>query len=435
MVLVVGLLLGCTSSPPVGADPLSTWPSLGLTGIDSVVLFQADTLRADRLPWYDGPNNTMPRSQAYPWWVHEQYIAVSSWTVPTVSSVLTGLLPAEHRMVFNAERDDQHLPSPTLQEHLAENGVSAAFFTGNTLLDTVIDADRGWETYRLNEAEPGNARALVADGLNWLDTQDGPFFLMLQPMDGHHPWAPLPEFYGTLHDPADLPFDLSMPSAARIAAMEAAWQDPARAEPALRAVLELYDEEILGIDLALATLLEGLASRGLAERTLVVFTADHGETFLDDGTELGHAGTLRPELVKIPFLLHHPALTDDRITHCPTSQADLAATLLHELGLPPMDTPSRPFQCGATETSTLFYTRSPEKLLFNAVTRADTQVVLDCDPGVARLYDLDADPYTQDARLPGEDPRLDAWLLPALHALDGVLHAWPNLGCPIDTSR
>lgn len=53
-----------------------------------------------------------------------------------------------------------------------------------------------------------------------------------------------------------------------------------------------------------------LKAEGLIDRTLVVYTSDHGE-LLGEGGQFGHGGPIRPELVYVPTVLVHPELTGE----------------------------------------------------------------------------------------------------------------------------
>ena len=57
--------------------------------------------------------------------------------------------------------------------------------------------------------------------------------------------------------------------------------------PALRNLQDVYDAEVLSIDETLRHTFAALAARQLLDNAVVVFTADHGEEFLDHG-HLGH---------------------------------------------------------------------------------------------------------------------------------------------------
>jgi len=79
--------------------------------------------------------------------------------------------------------------------------------------------------------------------------------------------------------------------------------------------------------------LRTLDARGLAEDTLVVYTADHGE-LLGEGGVLGHNEPTRPELVYVPVVFVHPDLPDESISAA-VPHVDLFPTMYDVLGRDP----------------------------------------------------------------------------------------------------
>ncbi|HEY8428828.1 MAG TPA: sulfatase-like hydrolase/transferase, partial [Sandaracinaceae bacterium] len=96
----------------------------------------------------------------------------------------------------------------------------------------------------------------------------------------------------------------------------------------------LYDGEITYHDRHFASVVEALERRGLADETLVVFTADHGEEFFDHGS-VGHGHSVWEELVRVPLIVRWPGLTDGpvRIEEA-VGLVDVMPTILEGLGLP-----------------------------------------------------------------------------------------------------
>jgi arylsulfatase len=101
----------------------------------------------------------------------------------------------------------------------------------------------------------------------------------------------------------------------------------------LAVTVSLYDAQINYVDDLVAELLDGLQARGLLEDTVVVFTADHGDEFLEHGG-LGHGTTVYGELLRVPLIISFPSKLEAgrRIDHM-TQHIDLAPTLLGLLGV------------------------------------------------------------------------------------------------------
>jgi arylsulfatase len=85
------------------------------------------------------------------------------------------------------------------------------------------------------------------------------------------------------------------------------------------------------VDSAFGRVLKALEESGQAERTIVVYTSDHGE-MLGDHAMMGK-GVFYEPAVRIPLLLHVPWLSRKRVEfNAPFSQIDLAPTLLDLMG-------------------------------------------------------------------------------------------------------
>jgi arylsulfatase A-like enzyme len=60
------------------------------------------------------------------------------------------------------------------------------------------------------------------------------------------------------------------------------------------------------IDGCFGTFVDHLKSRGLYDQSIVIFTADHGDSLGEQG-RWGHAYTIYPEIMRIPLIMHVPA--------------------------------------------------------------------------------------------------------------------------------
>jgi len=103
---------------------------------------------------------------------------------------------------------------------------------------------------------------------------------------------------------------------------------------------DLYDNNVSYVDRAVARFVTWLREQGLYDRTVILFTSDHGEQFWEHGTSL-HGHTLYEEDLRIPliFLAHG---VRGRIEDVPVVAADLAPTLVELAGYsvdPPYDDP------------------------------------------------------------------------------------------------
>lgn len=161
-----------------------------------------------------------------------------------------------------------------------------------------------------------------------------PFFLWVSYFGPHHPYTPsrtwldrydaeeleLPASHDTEVDP-DIPVPIRR-------------EKHAFAPERAREVLAHYYAWISQIDHNVGRLLETLDEEGLAERTLVIFTSDHGDMVARHGMwtkgQLGYDDTLR-----VPLLLRLPGtLPRERREGRLVGLVDLMPTILDVVGLP-----------------------------------------------------------------------------------------------------
>ncbi|MBK7901318.1 MAG: sulfatase-like hydrolase/transferase [Azonexus sp.] len=93
------------------------------------------------------------------------------------------------------------------------------------------------------------------------------------------------------------------------------------------------------IDREVARLLAALKEQGMLDNTIVLFTGDHGEEFLEKGHwGHGHGTTFTEEQIRVPFILSIPGQAPAVVSHR-TSHLQVAPTLMRALGVtnPPSD--------------------------------------------------------------------------------------------------
>lgn len=334
-VVVLALLLACAPAAPPAGGP--------------VVLVVVDTLRADRLGAYGHARDTSPELDA--WAVqgrlYERAWSTSSWTLPSVASILTGRTPAAHGAVAIAAPPALNpqigrLPElvPTLAEGFRAAGYATAAFVTNPYLTPLLGLDRGFDLYdhARSVGLPGRrADALVDRVLAWIEARDGePFFLMLHLMDPHLSYDPMPPHRGRFTGALDS--DLDLPLRVRDVPALRAGQRPERAGGGplsagdRRFVAAAYDEEIASVDAQLGRLRRGFEAHGVLRRGIVVLASDHGEELFDHGG-FEHGHTLFEEVVRVPLVFWGAGVEPGR-EPAPVSLVDVAPTLLDAAGLP-----------------------------------------------------------------------------------------------------
>jgi arylsulfatase A-like enzyme len=152
-------------------------------------------------------------------------------------------------------------------------------------------------------------------------------------------------------------------------------------------------------DAGIGRVLAALDRRGLADRTLVVFTADNGgESFSSMGPLFHHKGSLWEGGIRVPCLLRYPPrLPAGTVSAQPAITMDLTATILAAAGVEaPADAPLdgvdlTPLLSSGRLQERTFFWRLPTGNRTTAVRHGKWKYVAERRfPGL--LFDLAADP-------------------------------------------
>ncbi|HJO02922.1 MAG TPA: sulfatase [Acidobacteriota bacterium] len=295
----------------------------------NVVLVVIDTLRADHMSLYGYDRQTTPHLDelATTGSVFEHAYSASSWTLPGVASILTGLYPSAHGAGTSSHRRIRD-GVITLPQYLSATGYATAAVVNVSFLLPRFGMAAGFDHYDLEPATATELRLAdesLDDALDWLDSRDSskPFFLFLHLFDVHHQFdAPEPARGVFTAAFADRYGDTLATLESRTAAEQAGDVEFAKAA---------YDEEILWVDSQVGRLFEALRERDLDETTWVALTADHGEAFSGEHYHRGHGMSLYDEVMRVPLVLWGPGVPAVRHQE-PVSTVDIVPTLLDLTG-------------------------------------------------------------------------------------------------------
>ena len=328
----------------------------------NVLLITVDTLRADHLGCYGDARDTSPNLDALAReslrFTHAE--SPRAKTTPAISSLLSGRYPHEHGVRDLAQPLSGAVP--LLQESLHDAGYRTGAIVGNWVLgDERAGLARGFDAWceslpdksgvPPDDAPQRTARsladgALVALGLDRPPTDasfeprasfvagDTPWFLWLHFMDPHGAYEPPREhdiFRSDAPDPIPPPpergtmqgalhnfrvAEYNVPSDARLAGGTI---DAAR-------VRDRYDGEIHYADAEIGRLLGRLRAAGMLEHTLVVLTADHGESLGEHMYWFEHGVYAYEDTCRVPLLVRVPGARAG-VRDADISLVDLAATI------------------------------------------------------------------------------------------------------------
>ncbi len=365
----------------------------------NLLLVVVEALRADHCSLYGYQRPTTPTLErlAAESLVFDHAISPSSWTLPSVASLLTGLYPTEHAVVAGGSCLRPELSS--LAEVMQEHGLTTIGVSANRLISGFGGFDQGFEFFReLPEARAADVNRSL---LTLVDQAKGrQWFAYVHYFDPHDPYdAPAPErrrftdrsYNGPLKRNAalqELCFTQNFGLPSTVAFDQRDVDHLAAA----------YDEEVLHWDRNLGLLLERLRQRKLLDTTLLVVTADHGEELAEHG-RFKHGRALYQESVRVPLLLRLPGTLAPGRVEPAVEIRTLRSIVLRLLGFGDQELHGEDLRA---RTSAPLFTHTARALEPRKVwPRESLAAVLDgrwklirtLDTGAEELFDLDADPH------------------------------------------
>jgi choline-sulfatase len=241
----------------------------------NIVLITIDTLRADHLGCYGYNQKTSPTIDALAakGLIFEKAYSAVPLTLPSHTTILTGLYPANHGL-----RDNAFFAPPKsalIAELLKQHGYATAAFVSAAPLATKFGLNRGFNVYddyfsgAERPADNTTERALA-----WLKNAKAPYFLWVHYFDPHAEYNPPPEFK-------------------------------------VRFERNPYDGEIAFVDRQIGRLLSAVG------KAVILLTADHGESLGEHG-ESTHGVFLYNSTLHVPLILVAPGNQARRVREAVT---------------------------------------------------------------------------------------------------------------------
>lgn len=382
----------------------------------NVLLIIIDTLRADHLGYWGYERDITPTLDSLAVsgtaWMETQ--AQSSWTLPSVASILTGLSPREHS-AGSSHGQMYGLSSsiPTVQSILHSRSWQTCGIFNVIFLNEDFGFHRGFDSFDCRGVTENigcrRADQTVDDALEWLNELDNEsrFCAVLHFYDPHMPYDP-PSPYDTLY--AD-PFNSVLRSGEQqLSIMRSVNNDSAEiTNEGLKNLIDLYDGEIAYTDAEIGRLLSEMRSSGLTDSTLVIVVADHGEEFLEH-SGIEHGRTLYQEVTHVPLIISGPGVPEGAAIDAPAAHIDILPTILSYLnleipdGLSGRDLLNSEYAELYIPASNLLWCEIQQA----SVRRDSLKVIWNSDGSGVEYYNLSSDPCE---RVPLTDP--DAAMLEA----------------------
>jgi arylsulfatase A-like enzyme len=328
-------------------EPL--WGSVSLLAADpapqqrlpNVVLISLDTLGASYLGSLGGFPDASPRLDAFlaDGFSFRRAYAQYGVTRTSHASLFSALYPRRH----GSFPDAGARPLESLVGRLAQRGYVTVAFTEGGFVSGEFGFQGGFDRYDNGSLDPGNpaflsaaeetfrrAAAFLARGA----AAQAAFFLFVHSYEVHTPYRARDEAAREIflrHRPADLPGIPGIVQARRILDHNDGTQ--AMSETELGLLRAMHVAEIHTLDRVVGSFLDALERLGLAEDTLVVLTADHGEQFGEHG-RAGHGESLHNRVLHVPLGFRWPGAIAAGADDAPVQLVDVMPTILDLVGLP-----------------------------------------------------------------------------------------------------
>ena len=319
----------------------------------NVVVIVSDTLRRDVPGCYGGEAHT-PHIDwlAQNGVLFEKAYSVAPWTSPSSVSIFSSNYPdvykyGKRKSAFG-EKISYFLPdqTKTLFETLETYGCDLRYLArnSNVYLDNQLQGFKKFKRLgELRKQEKQEIMAVTGDTgkknvnrflypvIDYFLHADPKkrFFSLVWIQDPHNPYNPVREFYKKIaFDESTLPNEKKFYVNAKLHAFE---KSPLSNNE--RAYLKkLYIAEVESVDQRIGFILKTLRHKKLLNRTIIIFTSDHGESFGSHNL-YGHGNSYYENLIRIPLIFFGPRLPKGLRVHNLVSNIDLAPTIIDLLSV------------------------------------------------------------------------------------------------------
>ncbi|MFT7669576.1 MAG: arylsulfatase A-like enzyme [Planctomycetota bacterium] len=309
-----------------------------------VLLIVIDTLRADHLSCYGYWRETSPNIDglADRGVKFTRSIAQSSWTAPSMVTMMTGQRLSSPRMDVPSDR-------PTMAGLFKDAGFRTGAWVANELLTPVTGFARGFDRWTGEKKwhmtkPPGRLDGIV----DWLEeTKDDDTFTWVHFTDPHDPYEPPGSSRTTKQGKIT---DHQRGLIADAAERQSIEGTIGNQTAFIAGKVGLYDDEIHAVDQKVGTLVAALEKNGNLDDAIIVITSDHGECLWERTESDGrvkakdkkrgepagiqhllkqtHGDFVYQELVRVPLIIVAPGLERGRVDGTVSESLHLASTIL-----------------------------------------------------------------------------------------------------------
>jgi arylsulfatase A-like enzyme len=301
----------------------------------NVVMWVMDSLRADRIRTIT--ENARPETPVFDKMLANTTFFTQAYvqgneTKCSHASIWTSLYPVNHKMIPPNSKIDKKWRT------VDEVAKSAGMFTSGESGNGYITPERGfgekWDQYHNHIHRGGGLRAedILNKGLGTIAAPTQPWFLYIGTIDTHVSWRAKEPWFSK-YDPG--------PYSGRFK-VEASGVDMGKVATGklkindrdIKRIIALYDSNVSYQDEQVGVLQAKLAEWGVADDTMIIITADHGDEQFEAG-RVGHGGSILETLVYVPLIIHYPPLFPGGKVPEGVEVVDIVPTIADALGIEP----------------------------------------------------------------------------------------------------
>ena len=418
------------------------------SGKPDIYLITIDALRADEMSLYGYPRPTTPNLQQFAdeAFIFDFFFANSNFTTSGTTSIETGKLPWTDRVFqlggfLRGSAQSENLgallrqqgyytsvvsanPAATPIQHRTLNsydaveylapkeaipvfsrvtnlvGLNCLWTLQSSLLQSLISVRMYLNELVWNDTFPSPAEQTFERSRNLLanNTSAQPRFLWTHIFPPHDPYLVPPPYRGQFLPSSKLTRGYNFIDFSNVALPSGITTEDMRAR---------YDEDIAYVDHAVGDFLRWLNETGRLNRSIVIISSDHGESF-EHGWYKHTGPYLYNGLIRIPLLIHLPGQKQGSRISVPGEQVDLLPTIMDLVGgkapawsegtslLPALQNkplPQRPLFSMNLETDSVF---QPIKQGTVAVIDGDWKFIERLGTGNPSLYHYKTDPFEKE---------------------------------------
>ncbi len=341
-------------------------------GMANVILLSIDALTAEDMSMYGYHLPTTPKLEAFAResYVFDNFFSSSNWTTPSVASFISGLYPVTNGVHHVNSYFLEHDKKKNLAQALKDNGyLTAAIVTNERghpldlrisdsfsatteppirnisalhpifvelfrlteyrtywwLRDLLDEVSQGLFLYRDQGSSLWPPELAFDRTLPFLNTLKQPTFVWTHILPPHNPYLPAAPFkyeFGNFKEFA---------TEKHFNAYGAKYSPEQQVD--IDRIRLRYDEFILDTDSRIGIFLEKLRALGRFDDSIIIITADHGESF--SRNHLYHGGRyLHQPLIHVPLIVHLPGQKEGKRIPFYAGQVDLLPTVMDLLDLP-----------------------------------------------------------------------------------------------------